>query len=574
MPVGVPKVLYYWDDELPLQWIDLYNLIFRRRLVFVMSELDQDLCNQIAGMMVYIHFEDKRKELEKKGVQVVDLFEQSAGTGLDGLSADDKNKENAKSFSGSYKLTYQDLMDYDTIWDFEAGIQRDYYMDIYNSFWGDKNSFNMGDYMEYPLASYTSNFSNNFWNLNSSLKNETSPILRQQSNLFNVWLTMLPIIAKYKRKFSSQESEAGNSALFRFLNSTAAPSFDNTDQLGNFFGKAFYQKIQEFNSSNTNILGQGTNNSQTLKSPQEFSTIAQYLEFLQNSTNKYINDRTFFKEIIKRAHNQDFKNQNIADLDYSRFSGSSDSSQEKGSLLNQRFNMTSGTGMSQSVNASKNNDLEIFYNSSSLKFKDSFKKSESEDFLYSETQERMQEQRRVFVFINSTGGSVTSGITIYDALQFVKAGAVTVCLGMAFSASSMVLAGGNIGHRYVAEGGHVMIHQPEGGITGQASDVLLDAHEIMRVRRQAATIYTLSSKRSFHEVLKDLDRDYFMTPQEAIDYGLADEVVTRYNAECILDEFEKDWLADDAKQLEGISKKIQQFQDDDEPTLTGADPRR
>jgi hypothetical protein len=130
MPVGVPKVLYYWDDELPLQWIDLYNLIFRRRLVFVMSELDQDLCNQIAGMMVYIHFEDKRKELEKKGEKVVDLFEQT-------LEKDQNNTESGKNNLKPQRvtpqnITYQNLMDYSTIWDFEAAVQKDVYLDLYN----------------------------------------------------------------------------------------------------------------------------------------------------------------------------------------------------------------------------------------------------------------------------------------------------------------------------------------------------------------------------------------------------------------------------------------------------------
>jgi len=544
MPIGVPKVLYYWDDELPLQWVDLYHLIFRRRLVFVMSELDQDLCNQIAGMMVYIHFEDKRDELETQSSSARDLF----SSNLD--SSGESNK--------SYKLTYQDLMDYDNIWDLEAGMEKDYYLDLYNSDnFGDdiwttesvenslsfnkqilnnsdslfsSNALNQRDINLFDFfseeddsvavgfshkkkqKSYDSNLELNLDALNLPLKNRdqignsigTSEFSRipskQYSNFFNIWLPLLPVLQKYGNKTKNKE----------FLSDTLKSLLLST------------------NSSNQDLRGNNDRNS-------IYQALKYYLDSYQRShnQNEFVQQllRISVKETVKKAYYQDLKDQKIHDLStYSKV-------------------------------------MEDMYIPQNIRQK----KSESEDLLFMETQERLQEQSRVFVFINSTGGSVSSGITIYDALQFVKTGAVTVCLGMAFSASSMVLAGGNIGHRYVAEGAHVMIHQPEGGITGQASDVLLDAYEILRIRRQVATIYSLCSKRALSEVLKDLDRDNFMTPQEAVDYGLADEIVTRYNSECILDEFEKDWFAHDAKQIEGISKKIKQQEEDDEPSTAGSE---
>jgi len=525
MPIGVPKVLYYWDDELPLQWVDLYHLIFRRRLVFVMSELDQDLCNQIAGMMVYIHFEDKRDELENQGSTAKDLF--SSNLDLKG----ETNK--------SYKLTYQDLMDYDNIWDLEAGMEKDYYLDLYNSenfgdsLWNNDYSetamsFNkriLND-NEMGLANFPSsqisklfsetNVTNNLDMLNMPLKNSFEEIvgsvnspLKQHSNFFNIWLPLLPVLQKYSNK--NQNTNFLSDSLKNLL-------LDNTNKNSNFYSA--YQKNTTSNEAARSYLYQSLN---------------YYLDNYHRAHNKneFIQQllRISVKENVKKAYYQDLKDQKIHDL------------------------------------SSYSKVMEEMYLPQNLKQK----KSESEDLLFMETQERLQEQSRVFVFINSTGGSVSSGITIYDALQFVKTGAVTVCLGMAFSASSMVLAGGNIGHRYVAEGAHVMIHQPEGGITGQASDVLLDAYEILRIRRQVATIYSLCSKRALSEVLKDLDRDNFMTPQEAVDYGLADEIVTRYNSECILDEFEKDWFAHDAKQIEGISKKIKQQEEDDEPSTAGSE---
>jgi ATP-dependent Clp protease protease subunit len=513
MPIGVPKVLYYWDDELPLQWVDLYHLIFRRRLVFVMSELDQDLCNQIAGMMVYIHFEDKRDELENQGNTARDLFS--------------SNLDSSQETNKSYKLTYQDLMDYDNIWDLEAGMEKDYYLDLYNSdnfgddLWTNDYNENALSFNKQVLSEsfnfsknikdkslafdFASNLGSNLDPLNIPLKNSFEQMgdaisLKQYSNFFNIWLPLLPVLQKYGSKTKNKT----------FL----------SDTLKNLLVS------DKVNNQSNNLNTERNSIYQALK---------YYLDVYQRShnQNEFVQQllRVSVKETLKKAYYQDLKDQKIHDL------------------------------------SSYSKVMEDMYIPQNIRQK----KSESEDLLFMETQERLQEQSRVFVFINSTGGSVSSGITIYDALQFVKTGAVTVCLGMAFSASSMVLAGGNIGHRYVAEGAHVMIHQPEGGITGQASDVLLDAYEILRIRRQVATIYSLCSKRALSEVLKDLDRDNFMTPQEAVDYGLADEIVTRYNSECILDEFEKDWFSHDAKQIEGISKKIKQQDEDDEPSTAGSE---
>nr|QUO99072.1 proteolytic subunit 2 of clp protease [Oedogonium sp. 260-2_chl] len=563
MPVGVPKVLYYWDDELPLQWIDLYHLIFRRRLIFVMSELDQELCNQIAGMMIYIHFEDKRKELEKKGIQVGDIFEQTNESN-ESLS---KNESNS-SKNLLYQLTYQDLMDYETIWDLETDIQNDYYINFYNN--KTINNSLLNDYSENSFSdcSWISNESKTNLGLNKTLikqfnkkKYRTTQeltnlvmstdnlqlinqfqtygyhnILQQYSNFFEQWATMIYALG-----------DKIHNGYYYDKSCWIDPSKEKLELLSqnqdfqNPIKKIIQNLKNEFTSFSTSLEQSQSN---FVEKNLISKTLIYYLNFFQFNNNinqsSEVIDRRCFKEEIKRTYSKDRRTKPLFDRQYTYL---------KAGL-----------------------DINMLKTSKILETKR--KREEAEDLIFTESQERMQEQKRVFVFINSTGGSVHSGITVYDALQFVKAGTVTVCLGTAFSASSLVLAGGNIGHRYVSEGGHVMIHQPEGGIQGQASDVVVDTHELMRVRRQAATIYALCSKRSFHEILKDLDRDYFMTPQEAIDYGLADEIVTRYNSECILDEFEKDWLGDDAAQIEGISKKIQQLSDDDNGLATGPQSRR
>ena len=160
----------------------------------------------------------------------------------------------------------------------------------------------------------------------------------------------------------------------------------------------------------------------------------------------------------------------------------------------------------------------------------------------------MVESKKVFVIINSFGGSVGNGITVHDALQFIKAGSLTLGLGVAASAASLALAGGTIGERYVTEGCHVMIHQPEGGIQGQASDIWIDSQEIMKIRLDVAEIYSLATYRPRHKILRDLDRDFYLTATETIQYGLADEIATNEVMHEIIEMTSKVWDIHDAKQ--------------------------
>jgi ATP-dependent Clp protease protease subunit len=161
---------------------------------------------------------------------------------------------------------------------------------------------------------------------------------------------------------------------------------------------------------------------------------------------------------------------------------------------------------------------------------------------------RAEEEKKVFVIINSFGGSVGNGITVHDALQFIKAGSLTLGLGVAASASSLVLAGGTITERFVTEGCHTMIHQPEGGLNGQASDIWIDSHEIMKIRLDVAEIYSLSAQRPRHKILRDLDRDFYLTANETIAYGLADEIATNEVMHEIIEMTRRVWDYQDVKQ--------------------------
>lgn len=131
----------------------------------------------------------------------------------------------------------------------------------------------------------------------------------------------------------------------------------------------------------------------------------------------------------------------------------------------------------------------------------------------------------LFIYINSPGGSVTCGITVYDVMHHVEAEVTTICMGIAASMASFILAGGDRGHRIALPHSRVMIHQPQGGMQGQASEVQIEAEEVMRIRRQVGQIYAERTGQSLSTIARDMDRDNFMSAREAKNYGLVDQVV-------------------------------------------------
>jgi len=129
------------------------------------------------------------------------------------------------------------------------------------------------------------------------------------------------------------------------------------------------------------------------------------------------------------------------------------------------------------------------------------------------------------LYINSPGGSVYAGLAIYDAMQFVKPDVQTYCVGMAMSMGALILAGGAPGKRFVLPNAKVMIHQGSGGFRGSPSDIQIAAREILDQTRRYAEILALHTGRNVEKVVRDIDRDRFMDPAEAVGYGLADKVL-------------------------------------------------
>ncbi|WP_245794206.1 ATP-dependent Clp endopeptidase proteolytic subunit ClpP [Chitinimonas taiwanensis] len=132
----------------------------------------------------------------------------------------------------------------------------------------------------------------------------------------------------------------------------------------------------------------------------------------------------------------------------------------------------------------------------------------------------------IFLYINSPGGSISAGMSIYDTMQFIKPDVSTLCVGMAASMGAFLLQAGTKGKRFALPNSTVMIHQPLGGFQGQATDIEIHAKYILSLRERLNKLMSEHTGRSLEEITRDSDRDNFMTAQEAADYGLVDKVIT------------------------------------------------
>jgi ATP-dependent Clp protease protease subunit len=135
-------------------------------------------------------------------------------------------------------------------------------------------------------------------------------------------------------------------------------------------------------------------------------------------------------------------------------------------------------------------------------------------------------EQDIFLYINSPGGYVTSGLAIYDTVQYIRPDVSTICIGQAASMGSLLLAAGTKGKRYSLPHARIMIHQPAGGFQGQATDIEIQAREILRVKEALDTIMSKHTGQDLERIKRDTDRDFFMSGEQAKDYGLVDDVIT------------------------------------------------
>ncbi|MCR5494052.1 MAG: ATP-dependent Clp endopeptidase proteolytic subunit ClpP [Treponema sp.] len=134
-------------------------------------------------------------------------------------------------------------------------------------------------------------------------------------------------------------------------------------------------------------------------------------------------------------------------------------------------------------------------------------------------------EKDISIYINSPGGSVTAGLAIYDTMQYVKCPIQTICLGQAASMGAFLLAGGSKGKRYALPSSRVMIHQPWGGVEGQETDIAIHAKEIKRLKELSIKHFAEHTGKDYDQVAKDMERDFFMSADEALEYGIVDKVM-------------------------------------------------
>ncbi len=145
-------------------------------------------------------------------------------------------------------------------------------------------------------------------------------------------------------------------------------------------------------------------------------------------------------------------------------------------------------------------------------------------FLYLESEDPSKD---IYFYVNSPGGHITSGLAIYDTMQYVKSPIVTMCIGQAASMAAVLLTGGAKGKRYSLPHSRILIHQPLGGVQGQATDINIQAKEILRMREEINNIFTAHTGQPIEKISMDTERDFFMNPEQAKEYGIIDEIVEK-----------------------------------------------
>ena len=136
-------------------------------------------------------------------------------------------------------------------------------------------------------------------------------------------------------------------------------------------------------------------------------------------------------------------------------------------------------------------------------------------------------EKEISIYINSPGGSVTAGLAIYDTIQFIRPDVTTYCLGQAASMAAVLLAAGTPGKRFALPNARVIIHQPSGGFSGQATDINIQAKEILRTRQRLNEILSMHTGQSLSKIEQDVERDFIMTAESAKEYGIIDQVISR-----------------------------------------------
>jgi ATP-dependent Clp protease protease subunit len=559
MPIGVPRIIYCWGEELPAQWTDIYNFIFRRRMVFLMQYLDDELCNQICGLLINIHMEDRSKELEKKEMERSGVFK--SGQKQSNIQKGAGSQKTEASFYNKKQRSMEDLLNADE----DLGIEEidtleQLTLQKITTEWLNWNA-QFFDYSDEPYLFYLAELLSKDFNNNEArspfvsrdTKNGNSFGNKEMAQLLQMLKTNSAYMNKNNRgndplnvyspfrtyanfspgDFSLKDLNtlSGKDKLLKMFQSSLFKNKDNKKD-GTSFGekdKAIYKLLSDLSKKEfTDKL-----TSSSLKS--QFNKETAFEQFAQSS------EKALSQRNLRRDYNLESNLSSLALDAMQKMSKTKGNAGGLDSMLPKDLPYKNGRG---------ENFKSFSYLDPNMSGSPSSDPNEFRSYYRKQTERALieEESKKVFVIINSFGGSVGNGVTVHDALQFIKAGSLTLGLGVAASAASLALAGGTIGERYVTEGCHVMIHQPEGGLQGQASDIWIDSQEIMKIRLDVAEIYSLSTYRPRHKILRDLDRDFYLTASETIYYGLADEIATNEVMHDIIEMTSKVWDYHDSKQ--------------------------
>ena len=430
MPIGVPRIIYCWGEELPAQWTDIYNFIFRRRMVFLMQYLDDELCNQICGLLINIHMEDRSKELEKKEM---DKFKPKQNR-LSGTTSKESLNKNITRKS----RTVEDLLNADE----DLGIEEintleQYTLQKITTEWLNWNA-QFFDYSDEPYLFYLAELLNTPKGLQHNETVSTNSYTESSTNEITQLLQMLKKSKGNVKSSINKNIDINNNVYTPFrTHVNLTPSNYNLPK------KPMIHNINKYLNKKYSV-----NKSLNSSKPFSYKAIHKFLtdfaqkDFIEKYTNKNISSAE--KALSQRYLHYDY---NFAET-------ICDDTILKENLVKFTNKNKSLNYLTQGASNKISNYMDSAIGNTENEFRNYYRKQTERTFIE-------EESKKVFVIINSFGGSVGNGITVHDALQFIKAGSLTLGLGVAASAASLVLAGGTIGERYVTEGCHTMIHQPE-----------------------------------------------------------------------------------------------------------------
>ncbi|MCA6470431.1 MAG: ATP-dependent Clp protease proteolytic subunit, partial [Chitinophagaceae bacterium] len=403
MPIGVPRIIYCWGEELPAQWTDIYNFIFRRRMVFLMQYLDDELCNQICGLLINIHMEDRSKELEKKETERSGVFKSGSKTSR--KESDNKgSSEPTNSFSSKKQRSMEDLLNSDE----DLGIQESSSLEQYTlqkitTEWLNWNA-QFFDYSDEPYLFYLAEL------LSKDFQNNQAKNSSQSTNNKEI-AQLLQMLKKSSQKTNNNISSAAEVySPFRTHAKFESKNYSLKD-LNTLTGKE--KLLEMFNQYRKTV------NNSSLNSVKGFEVREKTIHnFLQSLSNKNFENKvspasmTFPTNFSEKVLSQRDLRTDYAFENNFKKTAMSYSDRNK---QNQTFSY-----LDSSLKNENNNDYSEFR---------SYYRKQTERALIEE------ESKKVFVIINSFGGSVGNGVTVHDALQFIKAGSLTLGLGVAASAA-------------------------------------------------------------------------------------------------------------------------------------------